>query len=136
MSIQAAMLSTYAIAQGHTRHKRGCPRSCAGAEGDAGVRQIARRTQAGRDAVCAPEDPSSLRAPAPQGALRRARRVPPRSYRAEPEDPCQSYLATAAEHANCMRCLSVGGVQPGASGTPTLNKGTEKRTKTDPQKLK
>ena len=32
-----------------------------------------------------------------------------------------------------MPCLSVGGVQPGASWTPTLNKGNEDSTKTDPQ---
>ena len=28
------------------------------------------------------------------------------------------YLAAAAEHAGCMRCLNVGGVQPGASVGP------------------
>ena len=37
-------------------------------------------------------------------AHRRAQRVPPRGYRAEPEDPCQSYLATAAGQASCCVC--------------------------------
>ena len=48
--------------------------------------QIARREQARRDALRAPEDPSRLRAAAAARPLRRSRRVPPRRHRAEPQD--------------------------------------------------
>ena len=53
-----------------------------------GVRPIARRAKEGRDAVCSPQDPSSLRANATERSLRRSRRVPPRRNRAEPQDAC------------------------------------------------
>jgi transposase len=57
MSPQAAMLSKHPLAQGHTRRQRRCPRSCSFLHWYPGVRQITRRAQEGRDALCTPEDP-------------------------------------------------------------------------------
>jgi Transposase DDE domain len=68
---QAAMLSEDALSQGHARRQRGCPRSRPRTDGHAGVRQIARPAQEGRDAVCAPQDPSSLQAHAAERPLAR-----------------------------------------------------------------
>ena len=66
------------------------PRSRRRTDGHAGVRQIARRAQEGRDAVRTPQDPSSLRAHAAERSLGRPRRVPPRRNRAEPQNALRS----------------------------------------------
>ena len=70
------------------------------------VREIARRAQEGRDALCAPQDPPSLRAHALAGPLRRARRIPPRRHRAEPEDLRKTHLAADAARARRLRYLT------------------------------
>ena len=116
MSPQAAMLSKHALAQGHTRRQRGCSRSCAFLHRYAGVREITRRAQEGRDAFCAPEDPSSIRAHAPAGALRCARRVPPRSHCAEPEDAGKARLAAEASRTDGLSCMRGCGVHPCING--------------------
>src|SRR4029077_21270768 len=77
--------------------------SCAFLRGYAGIRQITRRAQEGRDALCAPEDPPSIRAHASAWALRRARRIPPRRHRAELENAGKAYLAVEAPGACRLR---------------------------------
>ena len=49
--------SKHALARCQTRRQRGCTRSCTFLHWYAGVRQITRRAQEGRNALCAPEDP-------------------------------------------------------------------------------
>ena len=93
--------------------------------GTPGVRQIARRAQEGRNALCPPQDPPSLRAHAPAGPLRRARRIPPRRHRAEPENPRKTHLAADAAPARRLRCL-----------TGPLTRGSEKQLDTASQTLK
>ena len=72
----------------------------------AGVRTIARRAQEGRDAICAPQNPSPLRAYALAGSLRGTRRVPPRRHRAKPQDARQPTLAAASRRAGSKRHVS------------------------------
>ena len=62
------------------------PRCRTAEDEDKGIRQIAGREKASRDAVRPSEDPPWLRANAASGPLRRSRRVPPRRYRAEVEN--------------------------------------------------
>jgi transposase len=62
------------------------PRRDAPVDADQGVHQIARSAQTRRDALCPLEDSSWLRAHAAARPFWRTRRVPPRRYRAEPQD--------------------------------------------------
>ena len=89
----------------HTRRRRGCSRSCAFLHRYAGVREITRRAQEGRDALRALKDPPSIRAHAPEGALRCARRISPRSHCAEPEDAGKAHLAAEASRTNGLSCM-------------------------------
>ena len=111
VSVEAEVLPQHALAQSSARRERRGPRSGARPHEDAGVREVARREEEGRDALCAPEDPPSLRAHAAAGPLGRTRRVPPRRHRPEPQDPGEPSLAATAEHAGRRRRLSVSGVR-------------------------
>src|SRR4029077_1354767 len=64
-------------------------------------------TQESRDALCAPQDPPSIRAHAPTRALRCARRVPPRGHCAEPEDAGKAHLAAEASRNDGLSCMRV-----------------------------
>ena len=56
-------------------------------DGVESLRKVPRRAQTRRDALCTPKNPARLRAHAAQRSVRRARRIPSRCYRAEPQDP-------------------------------------------------
>src|SRR2546421_853990 len=56
--------------------------------------------------LCAPKDPSPLRAHAPAGPLWGTRRVPPRGHRPKPQDTRQLFLAPAAAHTGRIVCVS------------------------------
>ncbi len=64
----------------------GRPRYRAPEDEDKGIRQIARRTKACRDALRAFENPSWLRADAAQGTFRGTRRIPFSRHRPEPQN--------------------------------------------------
>ena len=61
---------------------------------------------------CTPQDPPSIRAHAPAGALRCARRVLPRSHRAEPEDACKASLAAEASRTDGLSRMRDCGLYP------------------------
>ena len=93
------------------RRPRRCPRRGTTQDEDQGVPQIARSAQAGRDALRAPEDPPWLRAAAAARPLGRARRVPPRRHRAEPQDAGPAPHPAATTTGLRVSCVaSVGGV--------------------------
>src|SRR6516164_6890543 len=125
---QTTMLSQNPFAQGYARCSRGRTRCCTRPDGHAGVRQVARRAQEGRDAVCALEDPPPFRAHAPAGPFGSARRVSPRRHRAEPEDISRLSLAFGAERPGRVRCMSAPSVCNLANGWT--------RATSDLQKLK
>ena len=73
-----------------------------------GIRQITRREKARRDALRALENSPRLRADAAQGPLRRARRVPPRRYRAELENHGAPNTRDTTATSACVACVGIG----------------------------
>ena len=68
------------------------------------VRPIEQSAQENRDALCAPENPSPLRAHAPTRPLRRTRRVPPRRHRAEPQDSPPTMSSCVLPNRSVLLC--------------------------------
>src|SRR5215475_16075800 len=118
MSVETKVLPKHAGTPDRARHQRGCARHRSPQNEDKGVLEIARSKKAGRDALCALEDPSWLRARAPQGPFRRPRRVPSRRHRAKPQDhgpPADRAAAPTSAGVRCVNGVSIGcrAVQPG-----------------------
>src|SRR5215831_13983434 len=67
---EAEMLSERALAQGAPRCERRSPRHHARDYAHTRLREVPRREEEGRNALCAPEDPPSLRAHAAAGSHR------------------------------------------------------------------
>ena len=123
-------------AQDPARSPRGRPRCRTAEDEDQGVRQIARREKAGRDALRAPEDPPRLRAHAAARPLRRPRRVPSRRHRAEPQDAGPAAHPAATRPRDRVSCVRVGAWRPVASVSspqPRLGADEGKNTSTQPR---
>src|ERR1700730_4228610 len=93
------------VQEDRARYQRGCTQSCPFTEGHARVRAIEQCTQKSRDAFCTPEGPTRLRAYAPTRSHRRTRRVPPRRYRAEPQDDGAASTRPANRWSVCVDCV-------------------------------
>ena len=86
VSLEAKVLPERALAPDCARCQRVGSRHSSPQDEDESVFEIARSKEADRDALCAFEDPSWLRANAITGPFRGTRRVPSRRHRAKPQD--------------------------------------------------
>src|SRR5262245_50753494 len=120
MSVETKVLPKHAGTPDRARHQRGCTRHRSPQNEDKGVLEIARSKEAGRDALCPLEDPSRLRAHAPQGPFRRPRRVPSRRHRAKPQDdgtPADRAAARTNACVSCVNGVSLSSIDPAGMAT-------------------
>ena len=94
-------------AQDTARSPRGRPRCRATEDENEGVRQVARREEARRDALRSPKDASPVREAEAARIVRRPRRVSSRSHRTEPQDARRTaHPTTTTQTRVCVSCVA------------------------------
>ena len=94
-------------AQDTARSPRGRPRCRATEDENEGVRQVARREEARRDALRSPKHASRVREVEAARIVRRPRRVSSRSHRTEPQDARRTaHPTTTTQTRVCVSCVA------------------------------
>ena len=99
---QIHVLPQHAVASHLARYQRGRPRRRPRTRGYRGLRAIAARPQARRDAVRSPQAHPQARSASIARPARSTRRVHARGYRPEPAPPCEAPRQTTATAHGCV----------------------------------